>query len=64
MSIVRFCRCCQRKTEHDHYTDLLGLGDRSSVAERLFFGVITLGASEAMADKRYECQECGRRSAA
>jgi hypothetical protein len=64
MNYERFCRSCQKKTEHDHATDLLGLGDRDGVATRLFFGVLTLGASEVMANRFYECQECGRRARA
>ncbi|MDP9854469.1 hypothetical protein [Agrobacterium tumefaciens] len=60
----RFCRTCQKKTEHNRITDLLGVGDRDGIATRLFFGAITLGASEAMADRYLECHECGRRTRA
>ena len=56
----RFCRFCLKKTDHDKHTDLLGIGDSDGVAARIFFVVVTLGASEAMADRYWECQECGK----
>jgi len=59
--MTRFCRTCLKATEHDVSTDLFGLGERSNLAERLFFGCMTLGISEAIATKRFECQECGTR---
>lgn len=64
MSEHRFCRVCTRKTEHDRYTDIMGVGNRAGIAERLFFGVVSLGASEVMADRYLECQECGKVSRA
>lgn len=60
MRTMRFCRICQKKTDHDHFVDLLSVGDRDGFATRLFFGIVTMGASEVMADRRYECQECGK----
>lgn len=60
MSVKRFCSCCGKKTGHEKFTDLLGLGERSGFAERLFFGVISMGASEVMADRYIECDECGK----
>lgn len=59
MTEHRYCRYCQKKTDHDTYKDLFGMGERSNVAERLFFGMMTLGASEAIGTTRRECQECG-----
>ena len=60
----RFCRTCQKRTDHDHITDLLGDGSRDGVYTRAFFGFLTLGGSEAMADRYLECHECGRKTRA
>ena len=60
MSIRRFCRNCCKKTEHEKFVDLLGTGHRAGVVERLFFSVVSVGASEVMADRYVECDECGK----
>ena len=57
--MTRFCRQCRRSTNHRPITDLIGNRRESSVADRIFHGVCSLGSSEIFADKRYECQECG-----
>lgn len=56
----RFCYACWKKTEHDVRVDIHGDGSWSDMGERLFLGIVTMGASEAMADKYLQCEECGR----
>ena len=57
---ARFCRCCCKRTDHDKIVDIHGTGARSGVIERLFFFAVSMAASEVMASRYLECQECGR----
>ena len=52
MAQRRHCRKCDAETLHDREHELC-------VAERLFFGTFTLGASEAMFSSSLRCQRCG-----
>lgn len=56
----RFCHCCGKKTDHDKRVDVHGLGRFSDAGERLFLGIVTMGASEAFADRYLQCEECGK----
>jgi uncharacterized protein with PIN domain len=55
----RHCKCCGRETLHDLFKDIWGgkKAERSSLLERLFFGVATVGLSE-LDSKRARCQVC------
>ena len=60
MEKMRMCPRCERKTLHDEWKDS-PLGSRANAAERLFFGVISFGASELIMDKYRQCLRCGFR---
>jgi uncharacterized CHY-type Zn-finger protein len=47
-----FCGNCKTYTSHSIYSD-------QKKAERIFFGLITIGLNELMVEKYYECMECG-----
>lgn len=59
MSVRKFCRTCRKKTDHDKRVDLLGDG-WSGPLERALCFVLSMGASEVMASRYLECEECGR----
>lgn len=60
---VRYCPGCKCATGHRRIriNAISGQEDEGLVA-RTFFGVISGGVSELMADEAHECIECGRRS--
>ena len=60
-SELRWCKSCDQTTPHDSFVDGLAQGQKSSAGERLFFGVVTFGFSEAIADRWNKCQRCGRK---
>lgn len=60
MSVIRFCRGCGKKTNHDKRVDIHGQGSWSGAGERLLLGIATMGASEAFAERYLECEECGK----
>jgi hypothetical protein len=55
----RHRKCCGRETLHDLFKDIWGgkKAQRSSLFERVFFGVATVGLSE-LDTKRVRCQVC------
>lgn len=60
MITSKYCKKCQKKTDHRHVR-VSGLGDENEGAvKRLFIGAVTLGISEVFADHYLECAECGR----
>lgn len=56
----RFCRVCGKKTDHYKRVDLLGTGNWNSALDRILCAVASMGASEAMAHRYFECEECGK----
>jgi hypothetical protein len=53
--MTRWCKRCNENTEHDakheHHPLVRG-----------FFAITTMGASEVVSDKWWECQKCGKRT--
>lgn len=49
-----------KRTDHEDIVDLMGDGSRNGLLSRAFFCIVTIGASEGMADRYIECQECGK----
>jgi hypothetical protein len=60
MIISRFCRACGKKTGHYKRVDLMGAGKWAGPVDRLLCFVASMGASEAMASRYFECEECGK----
>ena len=56
----RFCHQCGKKTVHDKKTDVHGNGSFTGPIERTLLFFVTFAASEAMADRYVQCEECGR----
>lgn len=61
MSTRRYCRRCKEETLHDASTDIWGFGQGTGRAERAFMALVTVGLSEASADRAFVCQCCGTR---
>lgn len=59
MSEVRYCKSCRKETRHDVWRELLP--GSNSMAQRIFFGVASFGASELFTDKVAKCQRCASR---
>ena len=51
---LRYCSECERETRHYISAD-------AEPGERIFFGILTLGISEAMIEHIRECNVCGHR---
>lgn len=58
---TRYCRRCDCPTDHSKIrVNVMGDTDEG-VVSRFFWGVLSLGANEALADRYLECNECGAR---
>lgn len=49
---IRFCQKCKKNIRHDIYKN-------SSIGERIWFGIFTLGFHELMVRTFAKCQVCG-----
>ncbi len=58
---MRYCKRCDCATDH-HQIRVNVLGESNEgIVSRVIWGIISLGANEALADRYLECNECGSR---
>lgn len=53
----RFCKPCNKEMLHDQRVEFIN-GHTSSIPERIFMGIVTMGLHEADKDKFWICQCC------
>lgn len=58
---VRYCKWCAKPTNHSKIrVNVMGETDEGIIS-RVLWGVLSLGANEALADRYLECNSCGER---
>ena len=60
-STIRYCKKCQCDTLHDTRIEHLS-GEPFTGLGRVFVAIVTVGISEAGADKFHVCQRCGTKT--